>query len=143
MVEEILVQPCSTQARVHKPRTILIVDDDQDQTDVLATRLTRQGFRPISASCGQRGLELAYEHRPDLILLDLRLPDGDGLSVCKQLGDDPATSAIPIIILSGMERPDIIRRSRAAGCQYYVRKPYDPNALLLIIEHSIGQTDDW
>jgi CheY-like chemotaxis protein len=143
MVEEILVQPRPARERVHKSRTILIVDDDQDQTDVLAVLLTRQGFRPISASCGQCGLEMAQERRPDLILLDLRLPDGDGLSICEQLGDDPATSAIPIIILSGMERPDIIRRSRAAGCQYYVRKPYDPNALLLIIEHSIGQTDGW
>ena len=54
-----------------------------------------------------------------------------------------APLAIPVIILSGMERPDIIRRSRAAGCQYFVRKPYDPNALLILVQHAIGETRGW
>jgi CheY-like chemotaxis protein len=81
--------------------------------------------------------------RPSLIVLDLRLPDTDGFSVCSQLVDDPATSEIPVIILSGMERPDIIRQSRAAGCQYFVRKPYDPNALLILIRQAIDESRGW
>jgi len=57
---------------------------------------------------------------------------------CKKQGQD---FGIPVIVLSGMERPDVIRRSRAAGCLYYVRKPYDPNALLILINHAIGETE--
>jgi CheY-like chemotaxis protein len=86
---------------------------------------------------------MAHALHPHLVLLDVHLPDIDGLSVCQQLADDPATSHIPVIILTGMERPDIIRRSRAAGCQYFVRKPYDPNALLILIQHAIAEARQW
>src|SRR3990170_1721959 len=109
-------------------RTILIIEDDEAVSDVLAVRLGRQGFQTRTASCGREGLALARAQRPDLVLLDLSLPDVDGFTICQELVDDPVTSGTPVIILSGMERPDVIRRSRAAGCQYYVRKPYDPNA---------------
>ncbi len=118
--------------------TILIIDDDHDQVDVLSHRLRSQGFETRSAESGQRGIDLVHEHRPHLVILDLRLPDVDGFSICQQLADDPTTCAIPVIIVSGMVRPDIIRRSRSVGCQYYVRKPYDPNALLLLIENALG-----
>jgi CheY-like chemotaxis protein len=83
------------------------------------------------------GLQLARAEHPDLILLDIRLPDIDGLSVCHVLNDDPETCDIPIIVLSGMERPDIIRRTRSAGCHYFLRKPYDPNALLMLAQAAI------
>ena len=76
----------------------------------------------------------------DLVLLDLGLPDTSGLKVCQRLVDDPATSDIPIIVLSGIQKPDIIRSSRSAGCRYYVRKPYDPNALLVLIDRAIEET---
>ena len=66
-----------------------------------------------------------------------------GFDVCQQLADDPQTCSIPVIILSGMERPDIIRRARSSGCQYFVRKPYDPNALLVLIQSAIGEADKW
>jgi len=124
-------------------RSILIIDDDQGQVDALAHRLNRQGYRTFAAESGRYGLEVALDQRPDLVLLDLRLPDADGFDICQRLSDDPATCFIPVIILSGMERPDIIRRSRSAGCCYYVRKPYDPNALLILIEQAIAETDSW
>ncbi len=73
----------------------------------------------------------------------IRLPDIDGLSVCERLANSPDTCDIPVIILSGMERPDIIRRSRAAGCRCFVSKPYDPNALLIFIRHWIGENHGW
>ncbi len=127
-------------ADTEKPYLILIVDDDKDMVDVLSIRLNRQGFKMLSASSGKRGLEIARSEHPALVLLDLRLPDVDGFTVCQHLVDDPETCDIPVIIVSGMERPDIIRQSRAAGCQYFVRKPYDPNALLILIRHAI---DGW
>ena len=122
---------------------ILIVDDDGEQVEVLSLALNRQGFETISATTFAEGLELARSRHPHLVILDIRLPDGNGLDMCQVLSDDPQTSGIPVIILSGMERPDIIRSCRAAGCRYYVRKPYDPNALLVLAENALGHPDGW
>ncbi|HEV3340330.1 MAG TPA: response regulator [Pirellulales bacterium] len=143
MSGQLLEEP---QMRMHcrrAPQTILIVDDDDAIVDVLCQRLGRQGYDTLVASSGEEGLSLARQRVPNLVLLDLRLPDVDGFNVCQELADSPETCTIPVIILSGMERPDIIRRSRAAGCQYYVRKPYDPNALLILVQHAIGESRGW
>jgi len=138
MHSQLLEQPQPAEDSTERG-LILIVEDDSSIAEVLTIRLHRQGFRALATGLGRRALPLAREHRPALILLDLRLPDVDGLQVCRQLDDDPQTAAIPKIVLSGMERPDIIRQTRTAGCQYYVRKPYDPNALLVLIEQAIGE----
>lgn len=130
-------------AVAERRRSILVVDDDHGQVEALTYRLKQQGYRTFAAESGRYGLEVAMQQRPDLILLDLRLPDADGFDVCGQLNDHPDTCFIPVIIVSGMERPDIIRQSRSAGCQYYVRKPYDPNALLILIEQAIEEADRW
>ena len=66
-----------------------------------------------------------------------------GFTVGESLADDPTTCSVPVIVLSGMERPHIIRRTRAAGCQYFVRKPYDPNALLVLIKSAIEESSAW
>lgn len=125
------------------PASILVVDDDEAMCQVLAERLTRQGYDLLVAHTGAEGLAKARIEQPRLILLDLRLPDMDGLAVCEELADGTETCDIPVIILSGMERPDIIRRSRAAGCHCYLRKPYDPNALLILIQHAMGESRQW
>ncbi len=120
-----------------KRKKILIVDDDQAMVDVLGLRLSRQGFETVSAESGQEGLSIARNDQPDLIVLDLRLPDVDGFAVCKQLVDSPETCSIPVIILSGLDSPDIIRECRAAGGGYFLRKPYDPNTLLVLIQRAL------
>jgi len=124
-------------------RTILVVDDDVDQVVVLTDRLQRQGFEVLAAHRGQDGIDAAKDQLPDLVLLDLRLPDVEGLDVCRSLSDDPATCDIPVIILSGLERHDIVRSSRSAGCHFFMRKPYDPNALLVLIERTLEEIDNW
>jgi two-component system cell cycle response regulator DivK len=135
-----LAEPSPAEAAVERPsRSILIIEDDETIAEVLALRLAQQGFATHVAHSGRRGMELAQSIQPQLVLLDLRLPDMDGLAVCRHLDENSATAAIPKMILSGMEQPDIVRRARAAGCQYYIRKPYDPNALLVLIEHAIRE----
>ncbi len=123
-----------------RPQTVLIIDDDQDQAESLSLRLMDQGFETVTAHSGHVGLAAARRESPDLILLDVRLPDIDGFFVCQRLSDDVGACEIPVIMLSGMEAPDIIRRCRAAGCYYFVRKPYDPNVLLTLIEQAIRET---
>ena len=143
MPTDILEQPLASLADTRQRQTILVVDDDEALVDVLTHRLAQQGFETLTAHSGKRGLILARSESPDLILLDLRLPDTDGFAICGQLADCSQTSGIPVIILSGMERPDIIRRSRSAGCYYFVRKPYDPNALLVLIRQAICEAEGW
>jgi CheY-like chemotaxis protein len=143
MHAHLLEQPLARTFAPAEPQRILIIDDDDAMVDVLSQRLQRQGYQIAVATNGDDGLAAARRESPSLILLDLRLPDADGFSVCQELADSSDTCSIPVIILSGMERPDIIRRSRAAGCQYFVRKPYDPNALLILVQHAIGEARGW
>jgi DNA-binding response OmpR family regulator len=139
------VLPLPRQAELHRVRrrTILVIDDDEALAEVLSRRLEQQGFASKTADSGAKGLAMARADRPDLILLDLRLPDKDGFAICEELADSNQTCEIPIIILSGLERPDIIRRARAAGCHFFVRKPYDPNALLVLIRQAIDESNAW
>jgi DNA-binding response OmpR family regulator len=139
-----ILEPLEAESdSAQRRHTILIVDDDEALADALSRRLRQQGFDTLTADCGRAGLAQAKVDRPSLIVLDVRLPDIDGLSICQQLADSPATCGIPVIILSGMARPDIIRRSRAAGCTYFVRKPYDPNAMLVLIRQAIEEASGW
>lgn len=136
-----LADPLVSEER--RSRTILIIEDDLQQIELLEHYLQGQGFLTAAARDGNAGISEARQLSPDLVLLDLKLPGANGLTVCQRLADDPATATTPVIILSAMERPDIIRCSRAAGCSYYVRKPYDPNALLVLIEQAIQEADSW
>lgn len=141
--EDPCVQPESCGVLTAELEHILIIDDDHDQAEVMAHRLQKQHYRTSIANTAARGMAITASDRPNLILLDIRLPDTDGLSVCQELSDDSHTCDIPVILVSGMERPDIVRRARAAGCQFYVRKPYDPNALLILVQNAIAEAREW
>jgi len=118
--------------------SVLIVDDDEDQSSLLEYRLQQLGFKTLAARDGSQAVDFARSAHPDLILLDLRLPDIDGLRVCQTITDSPDTCDIPVIIVSAVETPDIVRVSRAAGSQFYVRKPYDPNVLFALIRQTLS-----
>jgi DNA-binding response OmpR family regulator len=128
---------------VPKRHTVLIIDDDDSLSDVLTHRLRQQGLQTLAAYSGRSGLAKAKAEKPSAIILDLGLPDVDGLSICEQLADLPETCSVPIIILSGKEESGLVRRCRAAGCHYFLHKPYDPNALLVLIRQAIHDTNEW
>lgn len=135
----VLELPVAEAAATPMRRQILIVEDDHAQAEVLTHRFHKQGFVCRVTHGGREALTLASRHQPDLIVLDMCLPDIDGLQISHQLSNDAQTWTIPIILLSGADNPDIIRRARAAGCQYFLRKPYDPNALLLLAEAALKE----
>ncbi len=144
MVHDAVAQLQACEAATDRRQSILIVDDDPAQVEALSLHLQRQGFTTMLAREGRHGLDLARAHRPDLVLLDLRLPDLDGFTVCGELVDSPETCHIPIIIVSGSDAPDVVRSARAAGCEYFIGKPYDPNVLLTLIQHALRRDiDDW
>lgn len=120
----------------------MVVDDDPDQLAALAYRLRKLGYDAASANSGSEAIESATSIVPDLVLLDLCLPDVNGFDVCQQLGDSATTCGVPVIILSGVETDDIVRRARTAGCAYYLRKPYDPNVLLTLIQNALESAQD-
>ncbi|GAA0532389.1 hypothetical protein GCM10010172_11440 [Paractinoplanes ferrugineus] len=104
--------------------TILIADDDDDVRDVIAFKLQVAGFRTLSADNGRSALNLAVENRPRMIILDVNMPQLDGLSVCYELHARPETVQIPVLMISGNNRPADVDRSFAIGADDYLPKPF-------------------
>ena len=100
MYEETIAQLEPMAQPAADPLTILIVEDDETQIAPLEHRLTRQGYRVAAALSGAEARDAAAKCRPDLVLLDLRLPDQDGFELCTQLADHPSTCGVPIIVVS-------------------------------------------
>jgi DNA-binding response OmpR family regulator len=108
---------------------VLLVDDDVEFTELVEYNLHQQGCAVVVAHNGIQGLRLARAELPDAVVLDLMMPDLDGLSVCKILNSQPATHDIPVFILSALDESWAhTRRSRARVAQYF-RKPADLKAL--------------
>ena len=122
---------------------ILVVDDDHGEAEGLANCFRDLGFATTTCYSGLDGFQKAHDELPDLIVLDMRRPEVDGLDIRQRLSHDPETCRIPVIVLSTMQRPDIIRKSRDTGCEYHVRKPYDANALMVLIETAIKESQRW
>jgi CheY-like chemotaxis protein len=115
--------------------TVLYIDDVQDNV-LLVQRLLRQARPDIelhAASTGADGVTAAAGTRPDLILLDNRLPGTSGAQVLRQLAASPATAAIPVVILSGDSSPATARGLLAAGAVDFLAKPFDIHQLLAVI----------
>ncbi len=123
--------------------TVLIIEDDELQIELLEEGLTRNGFHVISCTTAGNGMRLATSDLPDVIVLDLGLPDGNGMDLCARLADQPETANTPIIIISGTTEKDVVRRSRASGGKFFLHKPYDPNTLLLLVNKAIDDRVSW
>ncbi len=122
---------------------VLICDDEPDICEALAHFVKKRGFEPIITHRGNECVRLALQERPMAVLLDVNLPDSSGLEVCSQLTDAPQTSEIPIIILSANGNEDTVRQIRRSGARFYVRKPYDPNTVVAILEQAVSDSQAW
>lgn len=108
-------------------KTVLVIEDDENTASLIAVYLEREGFAPLTAGDGERGLALAAQHGPVLVILDLMIPKVDGWEVCRRLRKD---SAIPVIMLTA--RGDEIDRvaGLTLGADDYVVKPFSPRELM-------------
>lgn len=111
-----------------KPK-VLLVDDEADFVQLLEYNLSQQGFEMFSATNGVEALHQARRVLPDVILLDLMLPDLDGFSVYEILRSQPSTAAIPVIVISALSGPSTCGRSIEAGVACFFKKPVDLQAL--------------
>jgi CheY-like chemotaxis protein len=117
--------------------TVLVVEDDPLQLEFLVENLRDQGYETVGSATPSEVVALTRSRRPQIIVLDICFPDGCGLQLCSHLADDPETCEIPVIVLSGSTDNDVVRKARAAGCRYFLKKPYDPNTLLLVVEQAL------
>ena len=107
---------------------VLVVEDNRDNLDLFQYLLEEVGYEVIQARNGRQGLDLAVEQQPDLILLDMSIPEVDGWRVARQLKDDPRTASICVVALTGHTLPGDRKRALDAGCDGYITKPLDvPN----------------
>ena len=113
---------------------ILYVEDNDDNVYMLKNRLTRAGFTVLVASDGARGIAMAASEQPDLILMDLTLPDIDGEEATRRLKADPTTKGIPVIALTANAMVSDREKALAAGCDDFDTKPVDMPRLLGKIE---------
>jgi DNA-binding response OmpR family regulator len=110
--------------------TILIVDDDRAIAQLVAMRMSAAGYKALTASDSLTGLEAAKLHRPDLILLDIRMPEMDGFEFHRRLKEVPELARTPVIFISANSQESARRQALVSGARYYLTKPYEPNDLV-------------
>ena len=121
-----------------KPR-ILVVDDEPEALEILGFKLKEAGFEPHFAKDGSRALQVARDQHPALIVLDLMLPEIDGLEVCKILRRDQATASIPILMLTARAAEMDRVLGLELGADDYVTKPFSPRELVLRIKKLLAR----
>lgn len=121
---------------------ILLVEDNEMNLDMLSRRLERKGYDVVIAMDGSKGVDLAHEEMPDLILMDMSLPVMDGWEATRRLKADDETQQIPIIALTAHAIAGDRERCMAAGCDEYESKPVKFPRLLGKIEEILGISED-
>lgn len=121
------------------PRKILIIDDEDDIREVAALSLESvAGWDVVMANSGAQGLARAAEHQPDAILLDVMMPGMDGPSTFRELRNNPATAAIPVLLLTAKVQSSDQRRFADLGVESVLFKPFDPMTLADQISSALG-----
>ena len=110
-------------------QTILIIDDDIDTLKLVGIMLERKGFRILASTTGKKGLQLAMEEAPDLILLDIMIPDINGYEISRSIRSNPKTDSIPIIMFTARSQVDDKVEGLEAGADAYITKPARPREL--------------
>ena len=111
-------------------KTILVIEDDQDSQRIMRDLLTSAGYAILEAITGQEGVAAAEKHHPDLILMDIQLPDFDGYEATRRIRAKTALRAIPIIAVTSYALSGDDVKAFEAGCNAYVTKPFSPRELL-------------
>jgi CheY-like chemotaxis protein len=115
-------------------RTILVVDDFDDTRLLLRTWLQKKGYSVVEAENGKRAVEQAESQQPDLIIMDVEMPELDGLSATRQIRTLPNAKEVPIVVVSAYGADQFRDDALAAGCDAYVSTPFEPEVLEKLIE---------
>ena len=115
------------------PETIVIIDDDRALAQLAALWVKSAGFSSVIAYDGRSGLAAIVQHRPDLVLLDIRMPEMDGFEVNRQIRQTPDLAEIPVIFLSAHAQETTRQESLASGGRRFLPKPYESKSLIAAI----------
>jgi two-component system, cell cycle response regulator len=122
-------------------KTILVIEDNTLNMKLVLALLKIGNHHALAASDAGTGIRLAIEHIPDLILMDIQLPDMDGLSATRQIKGNPVTSAVPVVALTGFAMPEDKQKAHDAGCDGFLSKPINTKTFLETIEGFMKKTD--
>ncbi|HZX97802.1 MAG TPA: response regulator [Myxococcales bacterium] len=111
-------------------RRVLVVDDDPEIVTFLATLLELEGIDSTVATSAAAALEKLDHGVPSLVLLDIAMPDRDGLDLCRALKKDPRTRDVPVFVVSARPGKDVVERALAAGAEEFIRKPFENHELI-------------
>ena len=114
--------------------TVLIADDEAHVVELVRVTLEDDRVRVVEAPDGATALDLAVELEPELIFLDVHLPDLSGLEVCRRLRREPGLAGVRIVLLTAAAQQDDIARGLSAGASHYLTKPFSPVRLLSLVE---------
>jgi DNA-binding response OmpR family regulator len=118
---------------------VLVADDDDDILTLVTFRLERAGYEVVAARDGEEALRLAFEHAPDLAVLDVMMPKLDGYEVTTRLRQNQATRRMPVILLTARVQEADIARGFEAGADDYVKKPFSPQELGARVQAILGR----
>jgi two-component system alkaline phosphatase synthesis response regulator PhoP/two-component system response regulator VicR len=116
-------------------QTILVVDDDPKIVRVVEINLTQEGYRVRTAADGEEALAAVAQERPDLVLLDVMMPRLDGFETLKRLKADPASTDIPVVMLTARAQDEDVFEGYGTGAQWYLTKPFEPVELRRVVRH--------
>lgn len=119
------------------PRTVLIVDDERDTNDLLAELVKARGFEPVQLLAGADVLDEVRRHRPELVLLDLMLPDTDGFAICEQLKRNRETNLVPIVMVTALNDSTHRAQGVRVGANGYLTKPFTPDQLFSAMDRAL------
>jgi CheY-like chemotaxis protein len=139
-VEMELSPLCGKQAVTERP-LVLVVDDNEDNLILLTFLLELLGCAFITAADGQTALDLAQSVQPAVILLDMMLPDFDGIEVFSRLRQNPVTAMIPVIAVTALARAEDRERILSAGCNEYISKPFSIEEIEALLYRYLSQRD--
>lgn len=121
-------------------RTVLYVEDNEYNRKIVRQLLSRTSYRLLEAPDGEAAMALVRQDRPDLVLMDVQLPRMSGLDVTRAMRAEPATSDIPIIVVTSFALSGDDQRAMAAGASGYLAKPYSPRDLLALIRKFLPES---
>lgn len=121
------------------PARVLVADDEEDVRDLVVYRLSRSGYDVVEALDGEEAFRLATEQTPDLIVLDVMMPRIDGYELTRRLRAEPATSRVPVILLTARTQENDVSQGFEAGADDYLKKPFNPDELVARVRAVLGR----
>ncbi|RLL51715.1 response regulator [Mariprofundus sp. EBB-1] len=121
-------------------KTVLIIEDNDDNMELISFIMKKNGYLVLKAMRGEQGVAMAIEHRPDFIILDIQLPDIDGLEVARRIRASEANGRIPIIAMTSFAMLGDRELLLTAGCNAYIEKPIDVSLVIQQIREAIGES---